>query len=263
GTDVILPSLLHFNEVGKYQICFKVVCPGTPGGDCYTTPPCVPGQATTIAERCFDFGVYQWKEAYKIPLYRKWNLISLPLVPLVDPPIEDVLGAYANLDQVISVWYYDRTGCPTVEPLGTWQCWSPIVGPCAGKAALTTMEDGKAYWIRIAYNTTAPAGSALDGLWVWGTVKPVPTNSPSAYPVCDGWNMIGFTEMMPMLDSAYLWNFLGPLFTPEYGAVYGWDAGGSYGPVQNFVLMSYNLLPLWPGDGYWASFDGSGTIYPP
>lgn len=247
GTDVILPSLLHFNEVGKYQICFKVVCPGALGGSCTSDPICVPGQATTIAERCFDFGVYQWKEAYKIPLYRKWNLISLPLVPLVDPPIEDMLNTYAHLDQIVSVWYYDR--CEGDN--GQWYVWRT---PSGTQKSLATMEDGKSYWIRIAYNVTAPAGTPLDGLWVWGTVKPVPPNSPSAYPVCEGWDMIGFTEMVPMLDTTYLWNFV----PGGYGAVYGWNADGP--TPQTWKLVTPGLMN--PGEGYWASFAADGTIYP-
>jgi len=241
---------LHFSSPGKYEWCVYAECPAVAAvcPDCEEADP-------IIAERCFKFSVYQWKEAYKIPLYHKWNLISLPLVLLVDPPISTldktgVLDAYANLDAVVSVWYYDRTGCPTEDPLGTWEQW-PI-------DPNMTMEDGKAYWIRIAYNSTPgfQMGDPADGLWVWGTLKPVPPDSPSAYPVCDGWNMIGFTSMVPMLDGAYLWNF--PFGVGGYGAVYGWWA-----PTQSWWLASPNAIQMDPGEGFWASFDGNGTIYPP
>jgi hypothetical protein len=238
---------LHFSSPGKYEMRVYAECPEISG--------CDPEAEEIIATKILKFSVYQWKEAIKIPLYRKWNLISLPLVPLVDPPISTanktgVLDAYALLDDVISVWYYDR-GAPDCN--GAWHNW-----PAPGD--LTTMEDGKAYWIRIAYNSTTgyQMGDPADGLWVFGTTKPVPPASPSAYPVCEGWNMIGFTEMVSMLDTAYLWNFVNPAVPHDFGAVYGWT-----GSTQSWALMSYGLLPLWPGEGYWASFARDGTIYPP
>jgi hypothetical protein len=180
---------------------------------------------------------YQWKEAFEIPLVHKWNLISLPLVPLVDPQqTADVLAAYANKSDIMSVWNYEYTGT-----VGAW-----VLDPL-------TIKDGKSYFIRIKYDALNPAGSSAGTMWVWGTPKPVPPNSPSAYPVRDGWNMVGFTEVAPLSPMAstgvggYLWNL-------TVGAVYRWD-----GPTQSYVLAP-NMAS---GNGYWASLATAGTVYPP
>ena len=252
--DIWLAQYIHFSSPGKYEICFYLECPAV---------TCGPGKQI-VADECMPAAVYQWKEAVKIPLYAKWNLISLPLVPLVDPPIADILDAYLHKAQIMSVWYYDR--CENY-PTGQWYVHPT---PTGTQKALTTMEDGKSYWVRIAYNTTSPAGTPLDGLWTWGTPKPTPTSGPSSYAVCEGWNMIGLTGYetgvwgwgVPTTDDAYLWNWIGPVGQPLYSGIYGWD------PIPQ---TWYSLTPpyFWPlpwlytGEGYWTSFAHDGFIYPP
>jgi hypothetical protein len=246
-------NYIHFSSPGKdYNICFYLECPAV---------TCGPG-SKMVAEACMPCKVYQWKDALKIPLYRKWNLISLPLVPLVDPPVEDTMGAYAYFDtDVLSIWYYDRCN----------QDW--LVYPAGypgGDAELKTMEDGKSYWIRIKYDAANPPGTALDGLWTWGTPKPVPPLSPSSYEVCEGWNMVGFTEtdplLLPMWDNTYLWNWVGFAGNPEYSGVYGWDpANLAYGTQVWWSYPAYwGTMPwVYQGEGYWISFERDGFIYPP
>jgi hypothetical protein len=256
---IVWPCELHFSSPGSYEICFYLECPAV---------PCLAGPQI-VAEICMPFEVYQWKDAIKIPLFRKWNLISLPLVPLVDPnPIEGVLAAYQFEADIESVHYYDACGG------GAWQVYS------AGQTSLGTMEDGKSYWVLIDYDfATKLPGDPMDGLWVWGTPKPVPPDSPSAYPVCQGWNMVGLTGyddgVFPMAyggttDVQYLWN-------SWTGAIYGWDpdgtlagyaAAGSVGAQSWYSvnwMTSPNALPVGPrdGEGYWISFAYDGMIYPP
>jgi hypothetical protein len=257
GMNVTWNASLHFSSPGKYEICFAALCPEVTG--------CCGELEEDIAKRCYKFNVYQWKEAFKIPLCRKWNLISLPLVPLVDPPIEDVWAAYPKLDEVMSVWYCDRHAedPPCIDGCD-WKMWTPPTTDATD--TLTTMEDGKSYWVRIAYNSTPGygPGAPTAGLWVWGTVKPTPTSGPSAYPVCEGWNMIGYTELARLFDTQYLWNFVDASGPPhDFGAVYYWDACGCYTAPQSWVLLSYNLQKMRPGEGYWASFEANGTIFPP
>lgn len=245
-TNISWEANLHFSSPGEYELCFYVECPAV---------VCGPGSAI-VAEGCMPVKVHQWKDAWKIPLYRKWNLISLPLVPLEDPPIADMLNAYIFKNDVISVWHYDACGT------GAWEMW-----PGGG---LTDLVDGKSYWVRIVYNSTHPAGMPADGLWVWGTPKPVPPNSPSSYEVCTGWNMVGFTDSTgsPVFpsggipDSSYLWNWWDILFTfPDYGTVCGWD------PIaQQFWSFQPGFGWFWwlyLGEGYWISFEHDGFIYPP
>ena len=269
NTTINLTNQVHFDTVGDYTLCFEAICPaGTPS--CASDPPCVTGPAT-VFECCYDIAVYQWKTAEKIDLFRKWNLISLPLVPLEeDMAVEDVLKALPNYDTLIKgIYSYD---CDS----GAWEIYGN------GQSSLATLEDGKAYWVKVDYvlgSATKAPGLPVGGLWVFGTPQPVPPNAPAAYPVCEGWNMVGITGYdggfnpfpAPPLgstwDNLYLWNWLGMLVVPEWGAIYGWDPDGSFTGVQTWYLMD-PLSGPWPlpflrtGEGYWISFPRDGMIYP-
>jgi len=237
NTTVVWNNAIHFDMVGDYQICVEAWCPGD-----YTCPTCS-DEPVLIADECFDISVYQHKTAVKIPLYRKWNLISLPLVPLEDPnAIEGVLAAYDGPD-IISVYYFDCTD--------GWKVWGD------GQSSLTTMEDGKSYWVKVEYSHSDPTkapGDFAGALWVWGTPQPVPPNSPAAYPVCDGWNMVGLTghtALADIGDAAYFWSV-------TYGQLYAWD-----GDNQMWVSELGGTLPdLQVGEGYWIAVAGADIIYP-
>jgi hypothetical protein len=241
---LIWNNAIHFDAVGDYQICVEVICPG----GAPVCPDCS-SEDTVVASKCFDIKVYQHKTAVKIDLFRKWNLISLPLVPLEDPnPIEDVLAAYSDPDMILSIYYYDRC-------TDTWSVWGN------GQSSLATLEDGKSYWVKVEYSHTVPAlapGTPVPGLWVWGTPQPVPPNSPASYPVCDGWNMVGLTGyddgtfLTQILDSAYFWNL-------TYGQIYAWDGLNQAWKSE----LGASLADLQVGEGYWISVAGAGTIYPP
>jgi len=241
---IVWNNAIHFDAVGDYEICVEAICPG----GAPVCPDCT-SEDTVVASKCFDISAYQHKTAVKIDLFRKWNLISLPLVPLEDPnAIEDVLAAYSDPDMIWSIYYYDRCA-------DTWSVWGD------GQSSLATLEDGKSYWVKVEYSHTDAAlapGLAVPGLWVWGTPQPVPPNSPSSYPVCDGWNMVGLTGyddatfLAQILESNYFWNL-------TYGQLYAWD-----GANQMWVSeLGANIAALQVGEGYWISVMGAGTIYPP
>jgi hypothetical protein len=242
NNDTILWNMaFHFDTVGDYQICFEAWCPGD-----YTCPTCS-DEPVMIADECFDISVYQHKDATKIPLYRKWNLISLPLVPLEDVnAIEDVIAAYADPTLFEAIYYYDRCA-------DAWSVWGD------GQSSLATLEDGKSYWVKMEYDHADAAkqpGDLLTGLWVWGTPQPVPPNSPAAYPVCDGWNMVGLTgydNVNTIVDNLYFWNL-------TYGALWGWD-GANQDWFQ--VATPAAIAQLQVGEGYWIAVDGDGMVYPP
>jgi hypothetical protein len=145
--DTILPALLHFSEVGTYTLCFELICEG---GDDWTgtCPICVaPGEdIIVIPETCYEFEVHQWKDAFKIVLDEKWNLISLPLVPF-DSDIEVILASLsaAGMADLISIWHYD---CATPE----WLCYTPD----GGVDTLFEIVDGKSYWFRMDYPIDVP-----------------------------------------------------------------------------------------------------------
>ncbi len=167
-------------------------------------------------------------ESFSLSLKTKWNLISLPLVP-DDNNIETVLADI--MSDVVGVWYYDAA-------TATWRTYGP-----GAPSDLTTMEDGKAYWVRMKADAT---------LWIHGTQEPVPPDPPSAYPVVVGWNMVGFRSTIEMTDTEYLSNF-----TPEedYGMIYGWNAS-----VQDWEPQMPGDANLVPGHGYWIPFAVEGTI---
>jgi hypothetical protein len=233
--EEVWESLLHFDTKGDYQICFYAECPEVTG--------CDPEAEEIIAERCVDFAVYQWKDAAKITLREKWNLISLPLVPLVDPPVEETLASIPAADRanILSIWNYDRC-------TDTWATWGN------GQSSLTELVDGDAYWVRVDYPITDPACGNITW-WVWGTEKPMPPASPAEYPVCDGWNMVGYLGTASSLPSAYLWNWSGNM-----PVIYGWTQG--CWTAQGWDLIS-GADTLDPGQGYWMAFNGDGAVYVP
>ena len=235
-------SSLHFDAVGEYEICFNVTCP---------TMVCeVPG-TEVIARECYTFDVKQWKDYYQIDLCRKWNLISLPLVPFdttINGTPTAILASWNGTAAIEGIWYYDREPCDASE----WEQW-----PAPG--VLTDMEDGKAYWVKVAYNhsdATKQPGAYAGGFYVWGTDEPMPPDSPSAYPVCEGWNMVGLRSMVAVNNDAYLWNFdTGVVYL--YGMIYGWDC-----PTQSWFTSVPGPNPLTPPHGFWIPFALAGTIYP-
>ncbi len=236
-------SSLHFDAVGEYEICFNVTCP--------TTVVCGAPGSEVIARACYTFDVKQWKNFYQIDLCRKWNLISLPLVPFdttINGTPTAILASWNGTADIEGIWYYDREPCDASE----WEQW-----PAPG--ALTDMEDGKAYWVKVAYNHSDAAkqpGAYAGGFYVWGTDEPMPPDSPSAYAVCEGWNMVGLRSRVAVNNDAYLWNFLtGSIYL--YGMIYGWDC-----PTQSWFTSTPGANALTPPHGFWIPFALAGTIYP-
>jgi hypothetical protein len=261
NTAIEWAGLIHFDTVGEYTLCFKAVCPG--GATC-EPPDCTDG-GLLLAEDCFDFTVHQWKDANKIELDEKWNLISLPLVPF-DTDIDALLASLSSyaLDgdgcaDLVSIWHYDRC-------LDEWFVHGN------GQSSLTDMVDGDAYWVRMTYpmGDCRPIYQQLLGIcvlspasynwWVFGTHKAMPPAAPSAYPVCAGWNMIGFTSWMDDTMANYLWNFGGGLPEQPYPLVYGWDNTGDWLTSGWKVVTSGDNFEV--GQGYWAAFGADGTIFP-
>ena len=186
-----------------------------------------------------EFHAYQWKDAYVLELYRKWNLISLPLVPFETDIATMVLAG--NVSALIdSVWNYDRCS----------DSWATYPG-----AGLTDMVDGKAYWVKVDYSLSDPTqapGTFAGIFWVWGVDVPMPPDAPSAYEVCEGWNMVGFRSRTADWDDGYLWNLVG-----DYGPIYKWQ------PVAQ-AWDSDTPTNMWmvPGRGFWVPFSVNGYIYP-
>jgi hypothetical protein len=232
GVPIVWDCGIHFSVPGDYEICWYIEC---------TVGTCTPGKQA-VASRCLEAVVHQWKDAGTIVLDEKWNLISLPLVPF-DTDIAvllESLDAEAKdgdgVDDLISIWNYSD---------GTWTF--PV----------TTMVDGKSYWVRMSYPITA---SPAYTWWVWGTARAMPPLAPSAYAMNLGWNMFGFTSLTAKDLDVYLWNFVAATPKP---LVYGWKNTGSwltsdweYHPFGNADLDMVS------GQGYWGYFPTGGTVVP-
>lgn len=162
-----------------------------------------------------------------VELNKGWNLMSLPIVP-DGSPITDVLADI--MDDVISVHHYRAT-------TGTWLIYAP-----PDFNSLTTVEDGKAYWINMqAEATLTVVGQAV--------APPGYGPPPPAYDVVEGWNMVGFRAMENMTVEDYL---LGT----AYVRIYGFDLGqGGWFSLTTGQNMTPSL-------GYWIAFSEPGTIYP-
>jgi len=198
-----------FDKVGVYSIGLEL---GEDPG-----PPIAKGEVVTAVVT----GV-----SVQVELNKGWNLISLPVVP-DNSAIAQVLETIE--DDFISVHYYSVA-------TKKWLIYSPLV------TTLTTMEDGKSYWINMKNKTNLTViGQAV--------APPGYGDPPPSYSVVKGWNMVGFRSMDSMKADEYLKG-------TEYVRIYGFDLKqGGWFPLA----FSANMTP---GLGYWVAFSEPGTIYP-
>ena len=229
-------GLLHFSSPGTYTIGLYAECPKT---------TCFPGGI--IASKVQSFVAHQDKDAAKMILQEKWNLISLPLHPF-DTSLSSLMAAW-DLDQgapgsdLVSIHYFDQC-------TDTWSVYGN------GQTSLSTMEAGNSYWVRMIY----PTGNYT--LWVWGTARPMPPEAPATYTMCEGWNMFGFTSLLNANSDDYLWNFGGGAPELPYPLIYRWNNPGDW------TLAGWQLVdPVTPdmmyvGEGFWGYFLSGGTIVP-
>jgi len=194
----------------------------SPSGNVSGTP--IPADALTPATITVSQGVFT---VANITLVEGWNLISLPLIPL-DSAIGAVLS---GLDDVISVWYW----------AGQWYSFVP-----GGPYDLTSMTDGKAYWINMGANQT---------LHLAGREMPEGAQLPPTYPVVAGWNMVGFKSIPWNATNVTAEDYLAGT---DPVRIYGFENGSWFfisGPPYDDPKME-------PGLGYWVAFTEPGTIYP-
>jgi len=169
-------------------------------------------------------------DSVTVALEQGWNLISLPWYVEAanrNPAVmfaSLVSGANPNLN---ILWSYAACG-------SVWDSWVPnTVDP-------TLVYDGKGYWINLDSAAT---------LTVTGALNPAnPLDPLPSYPVCVGWNLIGFKngDATKTIDS-----YLGGL---SFVVAYAYD-NGLWDQITAGELMK-------PGQGYWVAFTAAGTIYP-
>lgn len=183
---------------------------------------------------------FETRNSYVISNLRgRWNLISLPLIP-ENSYIEDVLSGlscdYVKCVEV--VWYYNAA---TQE----WLSWSPNA-----PSDLTTMEDGKGYWIKLTQSAS---------LTVKGVSLPKPPSSPPLYQVTEGWNLVGFKSTIQLDAGVYLSSLRN-----KWNMLVGYDADQGSVTTCTYNSQTGNIdCVMDPGRGYWLYVTETGTIAPP
>lgn len=176
---------------------------------------------TSSSKSSHEFKTKKDITSYEIGLNSGWNLISLPLIPQ-NSNIDAVLAGITDIAKVEIVKSYDSI-------TGTWLSYVPA----AETGNLTSMEDGKGYWVKMT------EGGALN---ISGTQNPSAEVTPRSYPIVGNtWNLIGFKSTQTMGVSEYI---------TEIGntdVVWKYDQDG-YSSVYNNI---YKDGVLNPGRGYW------------
>ncbi|KKS65907.1 MAG: hypothetical protein UV34_C0005G0017 [Parcubacteria group bacterium GW2011_GWB1_42_6] len=168
---------------------------------------------------CSNSGSGIW--SCDIAMSAGWNLISLPVI-ITNTDIESVLSEI--YDEINLVKYYDW------NEADLWKTYSP-----AGGGDLTSMEDGKGYWIFM----NSPAT-----LNVAGTEMEEPPAMSPIYHVYPGWNLIGFKSVSArMLALDYLQSLAG----------------------TGYILMDKSNINkndgyMASGEGYWLWMNREGDI---
>ena len=176
-----------------------------------------------------------------VTLYPGWNLVSLPLVP-TNSNIQNVLGTAIN--SIVSVWTCAGGGSTG----GTWSSWSP-----GFSSNLSTMVDGKAYWI----NTNLTTGQ-IAIFTFQGRVGNPPPSAPPSYTYPAGWNMVGFT--FSPSSGEQVQQYLGTQNTTSANynlPVIGYNANPADTP--GFTTLSGTTPNMLPGLGYWVFYNTAGT----
>jgi len=166
---------------------------------------------------CTELEDGQW--TCDIELNEGWNLISLPVI-LNETTIANVLSGVDDIDNIQVVKYYEDD---------EWFNYIP-----GELAELTTMEDGKGYWINMDND---------DVLTVTGIEMPAFPNPSPAYEVIQEWNLIGLKSISArMLSSIYLQSLTGSYILSD----------------QNNINRNNDYM--YSGKGYWLWANENGTI---
>jgi hypothetical protein len=155
--------------------------------------------------------------AFETTLHRGWNLISLPLAPLID----EIGAVLKSIDgrHYEAVYAYD--------PLkGAYKAYIPDQSEIS---ELSRMEMGRGYWI---YAKKA-AVLRVTGTATWTSID-----------LKEGWNLIGY----PSIDTRPLADVLRPI-EGKFDVIHGYDsAEGRYTAYSDYAS---DLKSFEGGRGYW------------
>ena len=173
-------------------------------------------------------------------LYPGWNLVSLPLIP-TNSSIQNILGtAVSNVE---SVWTCSGGGATG----GTWYYYAPGV-----TSTLTTMVDGKAYWIK----TTLSSGSVVVN-FQGRKGNPPPAAPPTYTFTTAGWYMVGYKSTVAHTVAVYAGSN-----TSGSTTIYTLPITGFNATTQAFTSLGSGDS-MAKGSGYWFYYNSAGAIAPP
>ena len=236
------PSSLGFTPTSgsgssaTYSSLLKIVATNVSSG--LSSTPYIMTCSFTIT----NTGVFPVQTSPTITLYPGWNLVSLPLVP-TNSSLQNVLGN--ALPSITAIWTCSGGGTTG----GTWSSWSPGLS-----YGLTTIVDGKAYWINTNLTTGQTATFTFQG-----RVGNPPPSAPPSYSYPAGWNMVGFTFSPSTGESVT--SYLGQQNTTSANynlPVIGYNANPAY--TVGFTTLSGTTPNMNPGFGYWVFYNTAGTV---
>jgi len=196
---------------------------------------------------------------FEIPLFKKWNLISVPFVLLNDNP-GVVFGNI--IDSIDSVWTYDPEHIICGQD---WCVWTPNPSPDNLR-----ILPGWGYWVLVD-TTEEPVWLIIGGSLF------SPATTPPSRNLVEGWNLIGYygTDWQEYLDGydecGYYYEYgnyvecaLNSLVDtqqgyPRWSLLMGYDNCGNH--VTKWI--SLNICDkMYAGKGYWIEMDVN-DIYAP
>ena len=209
-----LPKVYTINPNSNVIASFSWAIPSDfPGGNYLAIATAKTGEYVTSSSETFSIG----------SLNEGWNLFSLSQVPN-DTSITAVLDEISG--QYYSVWAYEN---------GIWSAYFPDI---PGLSDLTTLTEGKGYWInmRNASNFTSPG-----------------TTPGKTISLTSGWNLVGFNSTTSQSVADALSSIAG-----KYQNVWTYEesAWKLYDPVSPGFS---DLFTLEPGRGYWIKANEACT----
>ena len=194
---------------------------------------------------------------FPIPLYPGWNLISFPLVPR-DKDTKDILADGLLLygedatppgegqGALIDIIYgYDD------DWSGDWSSWIPSdTTDRKGSGSLTTMEDGRSYWVSVKEGLH-------DVLIIEGDILLPPSDGipvPPVYEVDPKWNLAGYKSILRRRMFEYLQAL--PDASENNTMIFTWDP-----EEQNYIMLSPEDYFPGPGYGFWLFWPESEDAY--
>ncbi len=187
------------------------------------------GNAGQVDEEKFKVFGKMWE----IPIYKKWNLISVPF----DPLNTSVKKVFQEIDNNISaVWTYDGEE-------KKWYVYRHGVDDGDDTNNLEKIKTGVGYWVLALENETLVVGGSL--------LSPGPVVPPSNN-LENGWNLIGHygTEPKPVYCSLYSLIDTNAGY-PRWSSLWRYNAEDD----EFEGLDPWEWQSTEPGRGYWIEMD--------